>query len=169
MEFSAATVYTYERLYGFNIFVAKKKLWFWILLAVSTLMCGMAFALSLSMGDVGLFEIFLVALIVLIDVVSIITYFVIPRSSIKKSPALNSTVNFEFYHDNLKISAETRFGKEVSELRYSAIVKYAERVNDIYLFISKNQAFIIDEASLSGATVEELKEFLKRRNVKITK
>jgi len=166
MEFSAATVYTYERLYGFNIFVAKKKLWFWILLAVSTLLCAMSLGLSIAMKDVGIFEIFLVALIVLMDVVSVITYFVIPRSAIKKSPALNSTVNFEFYHDYLKISADTKLGKENSELRYSAIVKYAEANNDVYLYISKNQAFIIDKASLTGATVEELRDFLKMRNVK---
>ena len=166
MEFSAATVYTYERLYGFNIFVAKKKLWFWILLAVSTLLCAMSLGLSIAMKDVGIFEIFLVALIVLTDVVSVITYFVIPRSAIKKSPALNSTVNFEFYHDYLKISADTKLSKENSELRYSAIVKYAEANNDVYLYISKNQAFIIDKASLTGATVEELKEFLQLRNIK---
>lgn len=161
MEFSAATVYTYERLYGFNIFVAKKKLWFWILLAVSTLLCAMSFGLSLAMGDVGIFEIFLISLVVLIDVVSVITCFVIPRSAIKKGPAFNSTVNFEFYHDYLKISADTKLGKENSELRYSAIVKYAEANNDVYLFISKNQAFIIDKASLTGGNAEKLVEFLK--------
>ena len=148
MEFSASTVYTYERLYGFNMYVVRKKLWFWILLSLSTVMCAISFGLSIAMRDVGLFEIFLVALIVLIDAVSVITYLVIPRSAIKKGPAFNSTVNFEFYHDCLKISADTKIGKEVSELRYSAIVKYAEANSDIYLFISKNQAFIIDKASL---------------------
>ena len=166
MEFSATTLYTYDRLYSFNMYVVRKKLWFWLLLSFSTVMCAISFGLSLATGDVGIFEIFLIALIILIDAVSLVTYLVIPRSAIKKAPALNSSINFEFYHDCLKISADTKIGKEVSELRYSAIVKYAETNSDVYLFISKNQAFIIDKASLSGVTVEELKEFLQLRNIK---
>ena len=166
MEFSANTVYTYDRLCGFNTYVVLKRLWFWILLCISTVLCAISFALSLATDSVGIFEIFLIAFVVLIDVVSVITYFVVPRSAIKKAPAFNSTVNFEFYHDYLKISADTKHGKEASELRYSAIVKYAETKSDAYLFISKNQAFIIDKASLTGATVEELRDFLKMRNVK---
>ena len=163
MEFSAATVYTYERLYGFNLFVAKKKLWFWILLAISTLTCIMAFSMSLIAGNVGFIEIFLIASVIFVDVISVITYFVIPRSAIKNSPALNSTVIFEFYHDCLKICAETKLGKEASELLYSSIVKYDESKGDIYLFISKNQAFIVDKAAVSEGAAEKLTEFLKLR------
>ena len=165
MRFSATTVYSRERLAGFNKFVALEKKWFWIFLSVCTAITLSAFFLLLALGTFDKTVLFGVIIVAFIDVFYLIATFIIPKSAVKKSPALDATVSFEFYTDVFSVSAETKNGREASELRYSVIVKARETADVIYLYIAKQQAYILDKSTLEPNSIEDFKTFLKNRNI----
>ena len=167
MSFSASTVYTREKLLNFNKFVTLKKRKFWILIAVCTVLCLASFILDLALGDFDKTIIVAFAVVVLMDVFYFATYFIIPRWTLKKSPALNAEIKFEFYNDNFCVSSVFKHGRESIELRYPTVVKAYETPTVIYLYITKNQAYIVDKTNLEPNSVEDFKIFLKNRNIDV--
>ena len=167
MRFSANTVYSRERLAYFNKFVALEKRWFWIFLSVATLLCSASFFLLLLWDSFNKTALFGFVLIVFIDVFYFIVTLVIPKIAVKKSPALDAQINFEFHNDCFSVCAQTKAGREAAEHRYSVIIKAREYKGDFYLFIAKQQAYIIDKASLQPDSIEDFKFFLKNRNINL--
>ncbi len=105
------------------------------------------------------------ALVYFIDVTYVFCCFVLPRFTINKALGLNANIIFEFQEDTFKISAETKNGTESSELNYSAIVKFMESKQDIYLFISKRQGYILDKSGFTVGSLEEFLKFLQEKNI----
>ena len=91
--------------------------------------------------------------------------FVLPRFIVNKSPILNANILFEFHEDIFKISATLKNGTESSELNYSAIVKLMESKQDIYLFISQRQCYILDKSSFTVGCSEDFLKFLQEKNI----
>ena len=167
MRFSASATYSCERLANFNKFVALEKKWFWIFLSVCTLLTFASFILLLSLGDFNKTVLFGVVVLSLIDVFYVAVTFIAPKIAIKKSPALDAQINFEFYSDYFKAGAITKTGNETAEHRYSVIIKAKENKGDFYLYIAKQQAYIIDKSTLEPNSLDEFKTFLKNRNINL--
>ena len=165
MEFSASALYSAERLLKFNKFVAFGKKWVWILMSLATLICIGAFVLTWVFFGFDYTGLVCAVAIVALDVFYLVVYFVLPKSTVKKSPSLDATVNFEFYHDHFKATAETKTGHESAEHRYALIIKAKENNGDLYLYIAKQQAYILDITTIEPSNYENFKLFLKNRNI----
>ena len=165
MRFSATTVYSRELLADFNKFVALEKKWFWIWLSVCTVLTLSAFILMLSLGTFNKTVFFGLLLVLFIDVFYLLSTFVIPKITVKKSPVLDATVNFEFYTDVFTASATTKTSRDTAEHRYAAIVKARETKDVFYLYIAKQQAYVVDKSTLKPNSVDDFRVFLKNRNI----
>ena len=165
MRFSATTVYSRDRLADFNKFAALEKKWFWIFLSVCTLITLSSFVLLLALGEFSKTVLLGVIIITLIDVFYVLVTFVIPKTAVKKSPALDAEIKFEFHSDFFNVNAVTKTGRESAEHRYSIIIKARESKGNIYLYIAKQQAYIVDVSTLEPASLDDFKTFLKNRNI----
>ena len=165
MRFSATTVYSRERLSDFNKFVALEKRWYWLFLSLCTLVTIVSFFVSLFSGGLSKTAFFSMLLILAIDAFYAFVTFVAPSIAIKKSPTLDAEVRFEFDGDCFKVKATTKSGQRAAEHRYPTVIKARETKSVIYLFIAKQQAYIIDKATLEPSSIENFKTFLKNRSV----
>ena len=165
MYFSNKTIYDKKRLIRFNDFCMLRKgiLWgFIIFVAICVLLQYLSSAL-LSPNGVGDPRLAILYLIFLVLVVFV--YFVFPRLGRKKSPAFNAETSFEFGEDGFKVCANTSNLKETADLKYSSLVKVMEGKQDIYLFISKRQSYIIDKSGFTAGNPEDLIIFLQSKNI----
>jgi hypothetical protein len=173
MIFSAKTVYTLERLARFSSFTSLKKKWVWIFIGICTAIVGLTFALQFLLIGFDKTITYAFVGVILIDALYFFLCFVFPKIALKKSPALNAEISYEFTADGYRIEAVLKNGKETSELNYDAIKKVLHSKDDIYLYIASNQAYIIDRGGFTvGSDSEfinfietkiEAKEFLKKR------
>ena len=167
MRFSATTVYNREKLADFNKFVALERKWFWILLSVCTVVTLSSFLLLLALGTFDKTVLFGLLLVAFVDVFYLLITFLVPKIVAKRSPALNATISFEFHSDVFSVSAVTKTGREAAEHRYSLIIKARETTDVIYLYIAKQQAYIVDKSTLQPGSLEDFRAFLKNRNIDI--
>lgn len=163
MRFSADTAYSYERLLRFSDYTCIKKKWMWILMAAATVIVSLSF--SLQFFSIGYDPTITWAFcgVVFIDAAYAFMCFVLPRITLKKSPALNANIHFEFYDELYRIEAVLPSGKEQSELSYTAIQKLKYTDSDLYLFISQNQAYIVDRAGFTLGSSDEFIDFLQSK------
>lgn len=165
MNFSNQTIYDKERLIRFNNFVALRKRIFWSFMIVCTVLTSISFVLTLALKSYDLTIFICFAIIVVIDTTFVFCYFILPRITINKAITLNADIFFEFKEDTFKISATTKNGAESSKLNYSAIIKVMESNQDIYLYISTRQAYIVDKSGFNSGCPSEFVNFLKGKNI----
>ena len=165
MRFSATTVYDKERLLRFNHFIIFRKRFFWALMIACNVLVVLCAALVLALDPQDHTILAYAALIGIIDVAVVFCWFILPRFTLDKSPMLNADVVFEFGEENFKVFAVMKNCNDSSELNYSAIVKVMESKEDIYVFISKTQSFVMDKSGFTVGSAEELLQFLKEKNI----
>ena len=137
-----------------------------VLMAVATVLVSGAFVTSLALGFCDLSFILPLVLVIFIDAVSVYTYFIHPRVTVRKALALNTAVHFEFNDENYTVSAKSDKIDENSTSAYSTISKVTETKDFIYIFISKVQAFIVDKNGFTEGTPDGLIDFLVSKGVK---
>ncbi len=165
MKFSVQTVYDKERLLRFNSFVALTKRVFWSLMIVCTVLITVAFAISLALDPQYNTTWLCFGLVLFSDIICVFCSFILPRFTINKAVGLNADIVYEFDEVTFKISATIKSGTEASELNYSAIVKVMESEQDIYLFISQRQAYVLDKSGFTIGSPEEFLRFLRDKNI----
>ena len=165
MKFSNRTVYDKKRLIRFNNFIILKKRFFWALMIVCTVFVLGSVGFTLSLGIYNSTIFFCFALIVLLDITYAFCYLVLPRFTVNKAVALNTNIIYEFQEDSFKISATNKNGIESSELNYLSIIKVMASKCDIYLFVSKHQAYILDKSGFEIGCPDEFFGFLKDKNI----
>ena len=163
MRFSANTTYSYECLLRFSNYTFWKKKWVWITMIAATAIVTLSFLLQFtSIGyDFTLTWSFVGVLI--LDVLFAFMSFGMPRITLKKSPALNAEITFEFYDNSYKVTAAMPNGKELSELNYTAIKKVEQTDKNIYLFVAQNQAYIVDKSRFSLGTADSFVDFISSK------
>ena len=169
MKFRVNTVYNRETLITFNNFFARTKIWLFIIMVIATVLVTGTFITSIALGFCDLTFIVFFALMLLYDVATVLIYFIFPRISVKKAPALNAVVHFEFGDATYTVSAKNDRIDETSTSAYSTITKAAETKDFIYLFIAKTHAFIIDKNGFTEGTPDGLIDFLVSKGVKYKK
>lgn len=162
-RYTTATEYTMDRLCRYNNFTALEKKWIWIVLIVCT-----GFVLLTLLMDIILWgpisELWLhTGLIIAIDAVYLIFTFLVPRIVYKKSPSLGAVVVAEFYNDTFVTYAKTDKINERTECAYSVITKVRESREDIYLYISANQAHIIAKDAISPSDLDGFLAHIRAR------
>ncbi len=157
MELKISTVYTKQRLLRFNDYFWMQRKGFFATLAVCTLIVW-GCALFLSIFDALSDTIRLCCgMVTVLDVTLLFSAFVIPRLTVKKSPTIDAVMGYCFNEEAMNISAETNTENASVTLKYSAIVKVGKKNDDVYLFISARQAYIVDVSELSEIELLALK------------
>ena len=76
--------------------------------------------------------------------------------------------SFEFYNDYINIkNIDKNNEKEISQnFNYSGLYKVVEFSQFVYIFINKNQSFMLDKKGMTKGTIGEVIELLKENGLK---
>ena len=160
MEIKVSTVYTKDRLVRFNKFYAAQRKFFWIFLAVCTAIIIFDIVLLYFLDALTETIIFSAFMVFVVDVTSVITSFVLPNATVKKSPSIDAKLEYSFAEDSFVVSAEAKNMSDSVTIKYPALVSVAQKDGDVYLFISKRQGYIVDISSLTELEVLALKSLV---------
>ena len=158
IEFS--TVYTKERLLRHSKFVAASQKLFWIMLIIMTIFAGTVYTLLAIIDALSSTATLYALLILWIDLVCVFCYFILPRFLIKKAKNLNSIVRYSFDTDNFRTNTVNAYLEESTTVQYSFLSKICKNKSELYLFVTRQMAYIIDLTELSPEQTIALKELL---------
>ena len=157
------TVYTKERLLGFNDFIAKSKRFFLLMMLIaSIIVCGSAVLVFLMDGFDGTM-LFYMLLVLLMDALYLFLSFGLSRVMLKKNKSLDTVIEYSFDIDSFSFKAENQYANEDVTVKYAAIVKALKNKSDLYLFITPQQAYIVDLSTLSREEYTTLKDVIAAR------
>jgi hypothetical protein len=157
MEINVTTVQDKKRLIRYSDYYAKMRKSYFIIYAVLTLWIFILDA-YLYIKDALTFEmIALSVLAVVLDLILVTAFWIVPRLTIRKSPSHNAVLNYIFREDGADFTAEAAMMKNSGSFKYPAIVKVCYNDPDLYLFISKRQAYVVDTAELSETELYALR------------
>lgn len=157
MEIKVTTVQDKKRLIRYSDYYAKMRKSYFITYAVLTLWIFILDA-YLYVKDALTFELIAMgALAVVLDLILIAAFWIVPRIAIRKSPSFNAVLSYVFREDGADFTAEAMMMKNSGSFKYPAIIKVCYNEPDIYLFISKRQAYIVDTTELSETELYALR------------
>ena len=160
MPVSVNTVYTKERLLRFNNYVMASKKLTWILFGICTLWVAVCFIVLTALGLTDSTVTLCMILLIVIDITYVLCAFVIPRFTLSKAKHRNTEVHYAFGDDSFELCAVNQYANETSVVRYSAIAMVGKKDTDLYLFISRQQGYIVDLSALSDEQITLLRETL---------
>ena len=162
----AKTIYPLEKLNEFSEYIAKKnKAWIFFLTCFVLLMVSFVTLLVMHIIDVLVIISFAVFLAAVVLFYSSLTW--LPRLANKKSPSLNANIIFCFDEEEIKVFEETDTINGMATVKYAGIVKVTEDKKNVYLFISRSSAYIVDKNGFEQGTEQELKDFLLTKGVNL--
>ncbi len=159
MDIKTKTILDKKRLNAFYDYALGSRKLFWI--ALGAINAGVLFDLLISIGAPELLgeALGLLPAVLIVDALYAL-FFLIARLEASRSRSLNSTVNYTFAPEGFSEETVNDNYKESSEVKYSALVKVVKNKNDLYLFIARNMAHIVDLSELSEDEVLALKAFV---------
>lgn len=104
-------------------------------------------------------------LLVVIAVVGVafFMYWGIPKLHYKQLDKMKNTENeYIFCDEVIKVSSKGEVYNGGGELKYSTIPKVIETSKYLFVFQSKNQAYLIEKATITNGTVDDIREKLKQ-------
>lgn len=100
-------------------------------------------------------------LLLLIAFLECYKYFILPKIRYKNSAKMQGTVNEYVFSDSvLKICTKGPEYCGTAEVAYSVFVKAYETSKYIFIFQPNNTAYVVETSSVSGGTVEDIRNML---------
>ena len=161
MPIEINTAYDKKRILAFNDYIAKSKIALWIYMGICTLIVLAGSVYIAALGHMSGAVYAAIGAVVILDALAAFMYVVFPRITLNKNKNVGTTIKYAFRDDCFMIEAESAHVQESSTIKYTLIKKIRQSGGDIYLFISKLQAFIVDISALSEPELEALKNLLK--------
>ncbi len=155
MSIKTNSVYTKERLIRFNNYVILSKKLLWLMMSISTLLVYSCVVFMYFNGGDAKTVIYSAVFLTFLDLFYIFVSFILPRFTLKKSKTLNARITCVFKENEFDLSVSSDNFDESSTIRYPTLTKVVKNKNDVYLFISPNQAFI---TSLDGLSDDEIND-----------
>ncbi len=164
MPINITTVYTKERLLQFSKVIASMKKLFWIFMALCTVfVIGVgAFAWMLS-NEMSLDIMICIISIIVLDTIYLFFYVIWPHITVGKAKNLNTVVKYAFEEDSFRTEAVNAYSNEKATVQYSILNKIVKTDDNLYLFISSHQAYIVDLEPLSAEQTDILKGLLESK------
>lgn len=161
MPIEINTVYDKKRILAFNDFIAKSKIALWIYMGICTLivLAGSVYIALLDRMSGAVYV--AICAVVILDALAAFMYIAYPRITLNKNKNVGTVIKYTFRDGCFTIEAENPNVQESSTVKYAAIQRVRQGGGDIYLFMSKLQAFIVDTSALSEPELEALKALLK--------
>lgn len=157
MELKISTVYTKERLLRFNDYYWTQRKAFFAFMAGCTLLVWACVAFLAFMNALSETVAFCGVMVTLMDAAYLFAAFLLPRLTANKATSIGAVLDFAFKDGEMDIVAETNKERSTSTIKYPAIVKVGKKKDDVYLFISKRQGYIVDTSELSEIELLALK------------
>ena len=165
MEITAFTVYDWKTVKKFNHFHNFKKNKFKkaslpiILIALVISFLGFLVCYLLDGIDSTLITLLIVEIVGAL--ILLFSWFIMPIISFNINKlAKNSKNEFVFKEETLVASGKTDDMSGSTEINYKKLDCIYETNEYLYVYINKNQAFIVEKASVSGGSLEELRTHL---------
>ena len=157
MELKVSTVYTKQRLVRFNDYYWMQRKAFFAFMAGGTLLIWACVAFLAFMNALSETVAFCGVMVTLMDAAYLFAAFLLPRLTANKATSIGAVLDFVFKDGEMDIVAETNKERSTSTIKYPAIVKVGKKKNDVYLFVSKRQGYIVDTSELSEIELLALK------------
>lgn len=88
-------------------------------------------------------------------------HFVYPRIQFRALNKLQYMENeYTFFDDHISVSSKGEEYNGTAELKYSLIPKVVESSRYFFIYQSKNAVFIVDKATITGGSVEDIRDKL---------
>lgn len=166
-EIVCKTSYDYETLLKFQRFVTLKKSKFATVTRIIFFpIVFITIVAELILGIVNGFtssEITTIIFLVLVIGVYLFLILGIPVISAKKQAKNDFKLVFTFTEEEIKIDAKGLLASESVSIKYEYVKEYYEYDNSFYLFISMNQAYIVNADMLENSNENILRELLKSK------
>ena len=156
MPLTISTRYTEERLLRFNRYVLRTKWPVWVILGVCSLIFLACCGLLALLNAMDLTMWLLLAAVLFIDAFYLVMTLLVTPLTVKKAKNINIAVTYTFTADSVATNAENELVSEQQTLKYSVFRRVTRVGNELYLFISRQQALIVDLSSLDGAALTNL-------------
>lgn len=167
------SVYDYDTIYEFNksVLNRRSRLNRFLNVAMITVSIIMLlfFILMTSVSGFDMFITVVTILIVLLDATCFFFRVIFPKIASKKASVDLTEVSFRFKEDEIEIEAKKPNFTENATVRYEGIIDFRENKNYFYLFIAKNQAYIVDVNRLENSNPSYLRNFLMEKCKKSSK
>ncbi len=157
MELKISTVYTKQRLLRFNDYFWMQRKVFFSFMAVCTLLVWASVALLIFIDALTDTVVLCSVMVTFMDLAYLFGAFVLPRLTANKAPAADAVLDYVFRDGEMSINVETDKENANSTIKYPAIIKVGKKNDDVYLFISKRQGYIVDVSELSEIELDALK------------
>lgn len=168
MEINNSTVYTKERLLRFNRFYAKNQIFLWCALPISTVLVYFIGLIQAIFSELSLPVAACALVLTLFDIILPLMFFVIlPKYVLKKTKILNTVIEYKFTDGEIFIAVNNESIEEKTSMKYSMLQKAAKNSDELYLFLSSSNAFVVDLSLMSDEEKEQLKSALKANIKKV--
>lgn len=168
MEINNSTVYTKERLLRFNRFYAKNQIFLWCALPISTVLVYFICLIQDIFSELSLPIAACALVLTLFDIILPLMFFVIlPKYVLKKTKILNTVIEYKFTDGEIFIAVNNESIEEKTSMKYSMLQKAAKNSDELYLFLSSSNAFVVDLSLISDEEKEQLKSALKANIKKV--
>ena len=162
MEINNSTVYTKERLLKFNRFFARNQKFLWIALPIATAIVYLIGLIQSIFSELSFPVAVCAFMLTLFDIVLPLMFFLIlPKYALKKTKILGTVIEYTFTENEIFITVNNENIDEKTSMKYSVLQKAAKNKDELYLFLSPSNAFVVDLTEMPNEEKEQLKEALK--------
>lgn len=104
----------------------------------------------------------LLAVFVIVILLQIYMYFGLPKIRYKSvDKFVNLQNNFIFTEKNMIVSSDMGDYSGTTNIEYSILFKVMETSEYFFVFIQKQQVFLVDKSTVQGGTIEDVREVIK--------
>ena len=153
MPIDVSTVYSKDRLLKYNFYVVKQKKVLWSVVMLTAVFAVIQFVFK-HLDDDGKFYI---SLILIWDALVCFLYFVLPIFLVNKAKNKDIIVHYSFTENEIRSCFDNSLISEARVSKYETIVKLAKNGEDLYLFIDKKHAYLVDISTFDTEQLSKLK------------
>ena len=167
MTLQITTVCTKERLLRFYFYYQLvQRVWFPIILGFDMiLMTAWVIKDFLNGPPVSESVVAMFGIVWIIGLTWVVAALILPLFTVKKAKNLNTVTETIFGEEGMHYKMCSTYATQEGELKYGMFVKYIKNKNDLYLFVSARQAWIVDMSALDAQQVQDLKALLEQKIV----
>ncbi len=163
MELSVVTEYNYKRRVRFTDYYFTHRIVLWVLIGIFAA-DGIYWIWDMILNGVWLYyNLFPLIYCLFFILLLVFSYFIFPRIKLRRSAANNLTCALTFHDDAFVMVTDSPLVQENSRISYEQIYKIAEGKEDMYIFLTKRNALIIDKSGFVQGDEHQLKDFLSTK------
>ena len=168
MEINNSTVYTKERLLKFNRFFARNQKFLWCALPIATAIVYLIGLIQSIFSELSFPVAVCAFMLTLFDIILPLMFFLIlPRYALKKTKIIDTVIEYKFTESELFVNVSNENIDEKTSIKYSLFQKAAKNKDELYLFLSASNAFVVDLSATTDEDKAQIKDALKSNLKKV--